>query len=125
MKLKGLISFLLDAEKISNKPFEHNFLRQRFGRLYLLWAILPAAVFLMTQNVCANLFVSTWVVDGGDENVAVACSAVSGWYAIGDTFDDNIEVRNSSHDLIRKITRSEIDALLPHFAKASESSWIK
>lgn len=50
---------------------------------------------------------------GGNDAAAVASAAFSGWYAVGDTFQDRVEVRDARGELKRAITRSEMAGLAP------------
>lgn len=57
--------------------------------------------------------VSGYAVEGPDDSVCVSAAALSGWYAVGDSFEDSVEVRDVRGELIDTITRAEIGALLP------------
>lgn len=56
---------------------------------------------------------TTWPVDGPDDTVCVAAAAVSGWYATADAYEDSVEIRDARGSLIRTITRTDIQSLLP------------
>ncbi len=58
---------------------------------------------------------SPWPVDASGGAVATAAAALSGHYAVANTSDDSIEVRDIRGDLQRTITRAEIEALAPWF----------
>jgi hypothetical protein len=59
---------------------------------------------------------SAWPVDGPDDSVAVAAAELSGWYAVADSLEDSVEIRDVREQLIRTITKPEIGALLPWMA---------
>jgi len=75
--------------------------------------VMVVVIVLVLDFVLADVVVETWPVSGGDDTVSVACAPLAGWYAVGDSYDDNIEIRNIKKELVRTITRSEIEALLP------------
>ena len=52
-----------------------------------------------------------WAVAGPDDSSAVAAAALSGWYAVADSFEDSVEVRDARQELLRTITKAEIVAL--------------
>lgn len=52
-------------------------------------------------------------VEGPDDTVCVGASALSGWFATGDSFEDRVEVRDVNRTLVRTITRADIEALAP------------
>ena len=49
----------------------------------------------------------------GDGAASVAASALSGWYASADTAADRVELRGVRGELLRAITRAELQGLLP------------
>ena len=70
-------------------------------------------IILSRNAVIGAPVVENWPVFSDDDTVAVACAPLAGWYAVGDSFDDNVEIRNIQKKLIRSITEMEIEALLP------------
>lgn len=52
-------------------------------------------------------------VDGPNDTAAVAASAFAGWYATGDSFQNQVQIRDIRGDIRRSITQSEILALAP------------
>lgn len=70
-------------------------------------------IILSRNAVIGAPVVENWPVVSDDDTVAVACAPLAGWYAVGDSFDDNVEIRNIQKKLIRSITEMEIEALLP------------
>lgn len=82
-------------------------------KVFLILALFT--IFLYTHVVHSAPIIETWPVDGSDDNVAASCAALAGWYAIGDSYEDNIEIRNVNKELIRTISKSEIEILLPWF----------
>jgi hypothetical protein len=52
-------------------------------------------------------------IDGPNDTVTVAAAPFSGWYAIGDTYQDRVEVRDQNGILHRTITRQDILSLAP------------
>jgi len=79
----------------------------------VLFMVFVAVIMAVVYSAIAEPVVETWPVSGGDDVVTVACAPLAGWYAIGDSYDDNIEIRNIEKELVRTITRSEIKTLLP------------
>lgn len=59
---------------------------------------------------------TTWPVEGDDETSCVSAATFSGWYATGDAYEDRIEVRGIRQDLVRTITRAEMQVILPWMA---------
>lgn len=72
--------------------------------------------FLMCGVAAGGPVTTTWPVVGPDDSAAVAAAALSGWYAVADSFEDTIEIRDVNRSLIRTITKTEIQALLPWMA---------
>lgn len=72
---------------------------------------------LLIAGTCARASASPttapWNVDGPDDSVAVAAAAVSGWYAVADSYEDNVEIRDIRGNLVRLITAAQIQALAP------------
>ncbi|MFO1513942.1 MAG: hypothetical protein U1F83_13665 [Verrucomicrobiota bacterium] len=56
---------------------------------------------------------SPWPVAGFDDAAAVGAARLSGIYAIGDSHENNVEIRDIHQNLLRTISASEIQALLP------------
>jgi len=56
---------------------------------------------------------ASWTVAGPDDTAAVACAALSGWYATADSYENNIEIRDVTQNLLITITQSQITSLLP------------
>ncbi|NOS69993.1 MAG: hypothetical protein HOP33_08685 [Verrucomicrobia bacterium] len=56
---------------------------------------------------------SSWPVVGFDDSAAVGAARLSGIYAVGDSYENNVEVRDIRQNLLRTISTSEIQALLP------------
>lgn len=75
------------------------------------WA--PTAVMLFAASACAAPVASPWSVEGPDDSAGVAAARLSGWYAVADSFEDSVEVRGIRGELLRTISRGEIEALLP------------
>lgn len=66
---------------------------------------------LLATSTLAAPIQESWPVDAADDSVAAAAAALSGWYAIADSFDDNVEIRDVGKELIRTISRSEISGI--------------
>ena len=81
------------------------------------WGLAIAALLACAGVACSGArgdVVSTaYPFVGGNDGAAVASAAFSGWYAVGDTFQDRVEVRDARGNLKRAITRSEMVALAP------------
>jgi len=79
-----------------------------------LWLVF--AIFLLVGSMAnAGPVDAPWPVDGPDDSVAVSAAALSGWYAVADSFEDSVEIRDIREQLIRTITKEQIGALLPWF----------
>src|SRR5689334_8983672 len=76
------------------------------------WFIAGLLVCCPRLGACAPV-VSPWPVAGPDDSVAVGAARLSGIYAVGDSYEDNIEVRDIRQNLWRTISAAEIHALLP------------
>lgn len=98
-----------------------------FGLHLLFFALRPESA-LVARHDSVNQRIGTrasllvkaetqesWPVNGPDITVATACAGLSGWYAVADAFEDNVEIRDVTRRLVRTITRAEIHALLPWF----------
>lgn len=55
----------------------------------------------------------SWSTQHTDPVSAVAAAQLSGWYATSETTQDTIEIRDIRQDLMHRITRDELEALLP------------
>lgn len=76
--------------------------------------LVGTAAFIAVGQAAAGAPVdSVWPVAGPDDTAAVAAAAYSGWYAAADTFEDSIEIRDVRKNLVRTITRIELQNLLP------------
>lgn len=76
----------------------------RAGGAFLAWGAGAAT---------AGPVTTSWPVAGPDDSAAVAAAALSGWYAVADSFEDNVEIRDVNRALVRTIGKAEIQALLP------------
>jgi hypothetical protein len=56
---------------------------------------------------------SPWAVGGPDDTAGVAASALSGWYATADSFEDSVEVRDVNQTLIHTVTRADMLGFFP------------
>ena len=65
------------------------------------------------QIASAAPVLAPWPVTGDDDSAAVGAARLSGSYAVGDTFENSVEVRDVRQNLLRTITAGEIQALLP------------
>jgi hypothetical protein len=68
---------------------------------------------VLSAPAFAGPVTSTWPVNGPDDTAGVAAPALSGWYACGDSYEDNVEIRDINQSLVRTITRQDILTLLP------------
>jgi hypothetical protein len=72
---------------------------------------------LMLASFCAGAHgapvAEPWNTQHADPVSAVAAAQLSGWYATSETAQDSIEIRDIRQDLIRRITRDELEVLLP------------
>lgn len=73
------------------------------------------AVFLLAASSSVHAAPSTalYSADGPDDVAAVAAASFSGLSATADTFEDRVEVRDINQNLVRSISRAQIQALLP------------
>lgn len=62
-----------------------------------------------------------WRTDHSHGVSAVAAAELSGWYATSETQSDSIEIRDIRESLLRHISRTEIQELLPWFALDSSN----
>jgi len=76
----------------------------------MVWTAVCAAG---AQSAGAAPVEAPWAVEGPDDSSAVAAAALSGWYAVADSFEDSVEVRDVRQTLLRTITRAEIEAFAP------------
>ena len=76
-----------------------------------LWA--AAVVVSATCGALGGPVTSSFQVGGQDDSAAVGAAAYAGVYAVSDTFEDNVEIRDAGQNLIRVITRAEMLALAP------------
>lgn len=84
------------------------------AKIQLVFVVVFVAVIMaVVDSTIGDPVVQTWPVSGGDNVVTVACARLGGWYATGDSFEDNVEIRNIQKKLIRSITKADILALLP------------
>ena len=68
---------------------------------------------VVVDSAIGDPVVETWPVSEGYDNVAVACAPVAGWYALANSLEDVVEIRNIQKDLVRSIRKGEIEALVP------------
>ena len=80
--------------------------------LALLRVIFVGAVALLPAG--ADPITSPWPVSGGGNFVAVA-SCLGGYFATAETFGDSVEIRDIDRNLIRTISKSDIEDLVDWF----------
>lgn len=56
---------------------------------------------------------SSWPVGGADDTAGVSASALAGWYACADTFEDSVEFRDVRGTLMATVSRAQVAALTP------------
>ena len=56
---------------------------------------------------------SAWTVGGPDDTAGVAAAALSGWYALADSYEDRVEVRQPDGSLQATIIKEQIAPLVP------------
>lgn len=83
---------------------------QRLTRSGLFGAGIVA---LAAGGTLASPVVSSFPVSGFDDTGGVAAAPYAGLYATADTFEDSVEIRDYSQNILRIISRSEIVALAP------------
>ncbi len=83
-------------------------MHQRAGRV-----LAAGMAALMSTGAVGAPDPSGWPAAGPDDSAAVGASALSGWYAVGDSFEDVVELRDIRGELMRTITKAEIEALCP------------
>ncbi len=88
-----------------------NGLWRGLGRGVCLVAGVVACV--VGESALAGPVTANWPVVGPDDSAAVAAAALSGWYAVADSYEDNVEIRDVNRALVRVISKAEIQALLP------------
>lgn len=77
-----------------------------------LWAAL-LSMLACAQVADAEPISEPWATQSSSPVTAVAAAELSGWYAVSETADDTVEIRDVRQELIRRITRQEILALVP------------
>lgn len=80
------------------------------GRVAMGWCGLAS---LISAAAWAGPVTTSWAVGGPDDSAAVAASALSGWYAVADSYEDTIEICDVNQTLVRTISKTEIQGLLP------------
>lgn len=70
-------------------------------------------VFATAGGAVAAPVTQAWAVEGPDDSAAVGAAELSGWYAVADSYEDSVELRDVRGTVMRTITRAEIQALLP------------
>ena len=80
------------------------------GRVAMGWCGLAS---LISAAAWAGPVTTSWAVGGPDDSAAVAASALSGWYAVADSYKDTIEICDVNQTLVRTISKTEIQGLLP------------
>lgn len=80
-------------------------------------AIRKIAALAASVGICAFAFAGPVIepvaISGENDVAAVAASAVAGYTAYGDSFQDSVEVRDINGTTIRTITKAEVQALCP------------
>lgn len=72
------------------------------------------AILIAFATVAVAQPVSTpWPVAGPDDTVAAAAAPLAGWYATGDSYEDNVEIRDIRANLVSSISKAQIQALVP------------
>src|SRR5882724_916237 len=61
---------------------------------------------------CAPVL-NSWPVTGPNDSAAVGAARLSGIYVVGNSYQDNVEIRDIRQNLWRTISPAEIQALLP------------
>lgn len=70
-------------------------------------------LFLLAPLAQAAPSAAPYPVEGPDDTVAISASALSGWYATADSFEDSVEVRDINRTLLDTITPEDLLALCP------------
>jgi len=75
-------------------------------------------LFILTIGACCAVaqggpVFEPWETGHSEPVDAVAAAELSGWYATGDTGQDAVEIRDIRQQLMRRITRTELQVLLP------------
>ena len=76
-------------------------------------AVAFAAVWATACAAMGGPQTSVWTVGGPDDTSGVAAAALSGWYALADSFEDRVEVRQPDGTLRATITKEQIASLVP------------
>ena len=78
--------------------------------------VLSALAVLYSASVAMGAPVeTTWTVTDPGDSAAVSAAALSGWYAVANSSENSIEIRDIREQLIRTITAADIEALLHWF----------
>ena len=76
--------------------------------------ILAGAFLVSVPRIAAGAPVqAAWPVAGANDSAAVGAARLSGIYAVGDSYQNRIEIRDVRQNLLRTISTAEILALLP------------
>ena len=67
----------------------------------------------LSKSASAGGIFSPWPVAGLNDAVAVGAARLSGIYVVGDTFENNVEIRDIRQNLLKTISAPEMHALLP------------
>jgi hypothetical protein len=81
-------------------------------KMRLLFFICCVAAFCLESAFCSPVS-SSWPVSGFDDSAAAGAARFSGIYAVADSYENNVEVRDIRQNLLRTISAAEIQALLP------------
>jgi len=77
---------------------------------------LVTAVFtalICTQSCFANPDLTSWASESAAVSGSVSAAELSGWYSVGETTHDTVEIRDVRQTLERVITRQDIESLAP------------
>lgn len=76
-------------------------------------AFIVAAAFACTAVAHAGPISTSWPMTGSNDCSSVAAAAVSGWYAVADTLDDQVELRDSGTNMVRTIGPTDFTTVCP------------
>lgn len=93
---------------------EHNTARHVVRHSVFRFGLLAAALLALSVSLStAEPVTEAWSSLAGGPAASVDAAELSGWYAVGNTADDSVEIRDIRQALIRRITRDEILAHAP------------
>ncbi len=79
------------------------------------WPLITAvfSALICTQSCFANPEMTPWASESAASSGSVSAAELSGWYSVGKTTNDTVEIRDVRQTLQHTITRQDIESLAP------------